>query len=84
MGISKQTAPSDRYFDLKYLSQYSSLAIPTLRDYLRGGLPHYKLKGKILVKRSEFDDWMGQFRVDGKDLNRVVDGILKKLKAETV
>ena len=39
MRISKST----EYFDLKNLSEYSSLAIPTLRDYLKSGLPDKKL-----------------------------------------
>ena len=27
-------------------------------------LPHYRVGGKILVRRSEFDTWMSRFRVD--------------------
>ena len=51
----------DRYLDLTRLSEYSSMSISMLRDYLKNGqksLPHFKLRGKILVKRSEFDQWM--------------------------
>ena len=72
----------DRYLDLPGLSEYASLGVSTLRDYLKaGGLPHYKLKGKILVRISEFDRWMESFRVDSrKDLNRIADEALKSLK----
>ena len=72
----------DQYLDLKNLSAYSCLGVPTLRDYLRsGGLPHFKLKGKILVRLSEFDSWLESFRVDTKpDLNNLVDDVLKSLK----
>ena len=46
----------DQYFDLKGLSIYSALAVPTLRDHIRVGcLPYFKVKGKILVKKSDFD-----------------------------
>ena len=49
----------DQLFDLKGLSVYSALAVPTLRDYIKtGSLPCFKVKGKILVKRSEFDRWL--------------------------
>ena len=73
---------TDRLLDLKGLSEYSSLGIPTLRDYLRSnGLPHYKLKGKILVRLAEFNNWLESLRVDTKpELNNLVDDVLKSLK----
>ena len=74
----------DRFFDLRGLSGYSSLAVPTLRDYLRapGGLPYFKVKGKILVKKSEFDSWLeAKFRVQNS-LNDIVDDVLKSLKSD--
>ena len=73
---------TDRLFDLRSLSKHSSLGIPTLRDYLKsGGLPHFKLKGKILVRSSEFDKWLESFRVESKqELNNLVDDVLKSLK----
>ena len=73
---------TDRLLDLKNLSEYSSLGVPTLRDYLRsGGLPHFKLKGKILVKLSEFDAWLEAFRVEGNQkLDDLVDGVMESLK----
>jgi hypothetical protein len=73
---------TDRLLDLKGLSEHSSLGVPTLRDYLRsGGLPYFKLKGKILVRLSEFDQWLESFRVDTKqELNNLVDDVLTDLK----
>jgi hypothetical protein len=73
---------TDRLLDLKGLSEYSSLGIPTLRDYLRSnGLPHYKLKGKILVRLSEFEQWLESYRVDtNPELSNLVDDVLKSLK----
>jgi len=73
---------TDRLLDLKGLSEYSSMGVPTLRDYLRSdGLPHFKLKGKILVRVSEFDGWLESFRVDGKQkLNRIVNDVMESLQ----
>ena len=73
---------TDRLLDLKGLSEHSSLGVPTLRDYLRsGGLPHYKLKGKILVRLAEFNNWLESYRVDTKPkLNNLVDDVLADLK----
>ena len=71
----------DQFLDLKGLSLYSSLGVGTLREYLRSSsLPHYRLRGKILIKRSEFDDWMQRFRTGEQTLDSVVDEILDNLK----
>ena len=76
------TGKEVEYLDLRGLSTYSSLAVPTLRDYLKeGGLPHYKLRGKIIVKKSEFDSWMENYRVDKReDLDDLVDDVINTMK----
>lgn len=74
---------TDRLLDLKNLSQHSCLGVPTLRDYIRsGGLPHFKLKGKILVRLSEFDEWLESFRVDrNQELNELVNDVIDSLNS---
>ena len=55
------------YLSLRALSAYTDLSVRTLRGYLSHStrpLPHYRVGGKILVRRSEFDTWMSRFRVD--------------------
>jgi hypothetical protein len=55
----------DAYLPLKALSQYSGLGVRTLRGYLQHAaspLPHFRIGGKILVKRSEYDAWVARFR----------------------
>jgi excisionase family DNA binding protein len=73
---------SDRYLDLRGLSRYSSLAVPTLRDYIRqGSLPHYRLRGKLLVRKSDFDAWIEQFKVDEReDLDTLVEDVVASFK----
>jgi hypothetical protein len=77
------TSKEVEYLDLRGLSVYSSLAVPTLRDYLREGrLPHYKLKGKIIVKKSEFNSWLENYRVDKhEDLDDLVDDVVQAFKS---
>ncbi len=74
----------DQYFDLRTLSAYSGLSVSSLRSYIRqDGLPHFRLKGKVLVRRSEFDRWMERFRCEsGEDLNRIVDEVLKAVASD--
>ena len=76
------TEPS--YFDLKSLAMYSSCSVRWLRDRLVDRirpLPHYRVEGKILVKREEFDQWMAQYRLDrpADELDDVVHGILAQM-----
>ena len=72
----------DKYFDLKGLSLYSSLGVSTLRDYIRKGLPCFKIGGKILIRMSEFDQWLQGFRLHKEqDLTSIVNDIMSELKA---
>lgn len=72
----------DPYLSLKALSAYSGLSVRTLRKALRDPihpLSHYRVGGKILVRRSEFDRWVGQFRQEGADLDQIVSEIAKEV-----
>jgi hypothetical protein len=46
----------------------------------RSPLPHYRVGGKILVRRSEFDAWIAAYRrVGDTDVDRVVVEVLAEL-----
>lgn len=72
----------DGYFDLKGLAVYSTLGVSTLRAYIWGGkLPAFKIKGKVLVRRSEFDSWIEAHRVKKKqDINKLANEAIESLK----
>jgi hypothetical protein len=60
--------PADAYLSLRALSSYAGLSVRWLRRSLTdvpSPLPHYRVGGKLLVRRSEFDAWMTQFRHPG-------------------
>jgi len=73
----------DPFLSLKALATYSGLSVRTLRDYLTdpvNPLPHYRVGGKILVRRSEFDRWIDTYRQRGhRDVAHVVDEVLRTL-----
>jgi excisionase family DNA binding protein len=73
----------DAYLPLRALSLYSGLSVRTLRGYLvrlSSPLPYYRVGGKILVKRSEFDAWMAAFRAaEPARLDALVADVLKGL-----
>lgn len=72
----------DGYMDLKGLSVYSDLGVSTLRDYIRSGkLPCFKVKGKVLIKKSEFDRWMEGHRMNRKgDIQAIVNDAMRGLQ----
>lgn len=73
----------DPFLPLRALAAYSGLGVRTLRAYLSDlthPLPCYRVGGKILVRRSEFDTWIGRHRQVGRgDIDRLVADALKGL-----
>jgi hypothetical protein len=72
----------DQYFDLRGLEAYSALKVSTLRDHIRSeGLPYFKVKGKLLIRKSEFDTWLEGYRVNrSKQINDIVDDVMDSLE----
>ena len=61
----------DPYLSLRALATYSGCSIRWFRDRLVDAshpLPCYRVEGKMLVRRSDFDDWIAgsAIRVDPK------------------
>jgi hypothetical protein len=60
----------DPYLSLKALSGYSGLSRRTLGSFVNlapdDALPCYRLDGKILVRRSDFDAWIVRHRSRGR------------------
>ena len=75
----------DPYLSLVGLAGYSGLSVRKLRAHLADvmhPLPCYRVGGKILVRRSEFDAWMAAYRQRGRvDVDRLVDEVVKELSA---
>jgi excisionase family DNA binding protein len=73
----------DGYLSLRTLAVYSGLSVRTLRARLIHGarpLPHYRVGGKILVRRTEFDAWMRTFRAaEHNHVDEIVTTLLRSL-----
>jgi hypothetical protein len=66
MKASATNAFDDEYLSLKALAAYSGLSVRTLRTYLTHSsypLSCYRIGGRVLVRRSDFDGWASRFRV---------------------
>src|SRR5438094_3231212 len=60
----------DPLLSLKALSSYSNLGVRTLRSFINlppaEALPCFRLSGKVLVRRSDFDRWIERYRSRGR------------------
>src|SRR5205814_680182 len=65
------------------LAAYSGLCVRKLRDCLvdpAHPIPCYRVGGKIVVRRSEFDSWIAGYRSRGRaDVAAIVDDVLRTL-----
>jgi hypothetical protein len=73
----------DPFLSLRALVSYSGLGARKLSDHLADPLhplPCYRVGGKILVRRSEFDVWIARYRHVGRsDVDRLVADALNGL-----
>lgn len=68
----------DPFLSLKALATYSGFSRRMLLDLINDSertLPHYRLSsgGKIVVRQSEFDDYMRQFRYTQPVLDTMIE-----------
>ena len=80
-----ETVADDRYLSVRSLATYSGMSVRTLRALFvrrHAPLPHYRIGGKILVRRSEFDQWAAEFRIvrPPLDLEVVVGDVMRGLE----
>src|SRR5262249_18508861 len=75
------SAPLDQFLPLRALAAYSGLSVRKLRQCLEDPahpVPCYRVGGKILVRRSEFDAWIAVYRRHGRaDVARIVSEVLR-------
>jgi excisionase family DNA binding protein len=68
-------AELDPYLSLRVLATYSGLSRRTIKRHLASAehsLPHYRVGRRVLVRRSEFDEWMQEWRRAESEAERLV------------
>ena len=74
----------DPFLSLRALATYSGLSVRTLPGYLTDpahSLPHYRIGGKIVVRRSEYDAWAAQFKaLRDQSVEQIVADVLADLQ----
>ena len=70
------------WLDLKRLQDYAAVSERTLRDWIRlevNPLPAVQVRGKILVRKSDFDRWLEQHKVKPLDLGVIVNQLVENV-----
>ncbi len=74
----------DPFLSLRALASYSGLSVRTLRSLLVDPvhpLACYRIGGRVLVRRSDYDSWAARYRhVGDANLDQVVSKALKELR----
>jgi hypothetical protein len=74
----------DAYWSLRSLAAYAGLSVRTIRSYLHhpvSPLPHYRIGGKVLVRKSDYDAWVLRFRQQSAiSLSAMVDEVLETIR----
>ena len=75
------STPLDPFLSLKALASYAGISVRKLHQHLEDPahpLPCYRVGGKLLVRRSEFDMWIASFRRRGRlDVEQIVEDVLR-------
>ena len=82
--MSRTVTPcAPEYLSLRSLSAYAGLSVRRLRDFLHdriAPLPHYRIGGKVLVRRGEYDARAARFRSNQTPVvDRIVDDVMRGL-----
>jgi hypothetical protein len=83
----KQLGGGPEWMDLKSIQDYANVSERTLREWIhrpQNPLPASQVEhGKILIKRSKFDQWLEGHpmqSIGSIDVNQVADEILKQFR----
>ncbi len=72
-----------KYQDLKTLSKECCLSVFTLRQFIKMGLPHFRVGRKILVNPEEYHVWFEEHhRAKSEPEETDLDQIVSKALAE--
>jgi excisionase family DNA binding protein len=80
--VNAQNRPE--WLDLRSVQQYATISERTLRAWIHHliePLPAVRVGGKVLVRRSDFDNWLRKHSIKNADVSEIVEKILAEVKA---
>ncbi len=80
LGCTDRTSDLRGYAKIGPVAKYAGVSIRTFRDWLKDGLSHFRLSsGTILVAYGDIDAWLEKFRVNGSQVDAIVEDVLSDL-----
>jgi excisionase family DNA binding protein len=68
---------SEGWGKVRAAAEYAGMSQRTVRDWLKMGLPHSKVRGSILIEYRQLDEWLRGFAVVMNLLDGIVDEVLR-------
>lgn len=76
--MSSQKGDLRGYGQVKAAAAYAGVSVRTFRDWLKIGLPHFRLStGTILVSYADIDEWLERFRTSGNKVDEIVAAVCR-------
>jgi excisionase family DNA binding protein len=81
--MARQSTIEREWLSLRQLTEYAAISVRTLREWLHRStdpLPAVRVNGKVLVRKSQFDEWLERHRIRPDadiDVDSIVNDILK-------
>ncbi len=78
---AEKPQPQGEHMSLKALSAYAGLSVRKLRSLISATvspIPHHRIGGRVLVKRSDFDLWAAQHRKVGVTVDEKIARLKKR------
>lgn len=66
------------YGKVKTIAKRCDISERTVRTWLKAGLPYCKVRGTILIKFDQLDDFLGGFIVEDEQVDRIVTEVLNE------
>jgi hypothetical protein len=68
-----------RWLSIKSVSEQCDTSPRTIRDWLRKGLRHSRIKGKLLIQELWLDEFLSSFEVNESQVDEIVKEICEDL-----
>ena len=70
------------YIPIREAARWAGVSPKTIRNWIRGGLPHYRgsAGGKVLVRPADIDQFLIKDKAPQIDLDRIVEEMMSNIK----
>ncbi len=68
------------YGNVKAAAAYAGVGERAFREWIKEGMPHYRVKGtRILIRFEDLDNWLVQWRTTSDQAGGIVDQLFQEV-----